>query len=229
MPSEQSGRSRSGAEATGVSVRGFELGPFQTNCYVVSEPGGGCWIVDAGFDPGELIDWIRGADLRPQLVILTHAHIDHIAGLDEVRRAFAGVPVVIHAAEAGFLGDARLNLSAALGEPFETGGPDRTLAEGDELTLGDSRWRVLHTPGHSPGGVALVCEALGLALVGDTLFAGSIGRHDFPTSDGPLLVRSIREKLYALDERTRVLPGHGPETSIGREKRSNPFVRGELR
>lgn len=109
--------------------------------------------------------------------------------------------------------------------PVTTPGPDRTLEGGEELTLAGTTWRVLHTPGHSPGGITLVHDASNTAIVGDTLFAGSVGRSDFPTSDPDALVRSIRDTLYALPDDTRVLPGHGPATTIGREKRSNPFVR----
>lgn len=227
----------------GVRVEGFTLGPFSTNCYVVhAPPDRECWIVDASFSPSPMIERVRRLGLRPSLVILTHAHVDHIAGLDEVRRAFASPPegqgggplVAIHEAEAGFLEEPMLNLSGQYGVPFSTGGPDRALRGGQRLELGGTRWNVLHTPGHSPGGITLFWEggsedeggeAAPAAIVGDTLFAGSIGRADFPTSDEAALHRSIREVLYRLPDRTRVYSGHGPATTIGREKKSNPFVR----
>jgi glyoxylase-like metal-dependent hydrolase (beta-lactamase superfamily II) len=136
------------------------------------------------------------------------------------------VPVWGHGAEAAWLNDPVLNLSAMMGMSVTAPGPDRLLAEGEWLTLGDSRWLVLHTPGHSPGGVTLWCEAGGVAIVGDSLFAGSVGRTDFPGSDPAVLERSIRGKLYVLPDSTKVLPGHGPATTIGREKKSNPYVRG---
>lgn len=210
-----------------LRIEGFTLGPFATNCYVVwAEGSAACWIVDASFEPEEMIDRVRAEGLEPRLIILTHAHIDHIAGLDELRRAFPGTPAAIHQAEAEFLEDPMLNLSGAYGEPFSTRRAERSLEAGEELELSGTRWRVIHTPGHSPGGITLWCEAGGVALVGDTLFAGSIGRFDFPTSDERALYSSISKKLYALPDATRVLPGHGPETTIGREKRSNPYVRG---
>jgi glyoxylase-like metal-dependent hydrolase (beta-lactamase superfamily II) len=206
------------------------LGPFATNCYVVhAPPSKDCWVVDASFEPGALVERVRRLELTPRLVILTHAHIDHIAGLDEVRRAFAKEKprVLIHEAEARFLEDPMLNLSGLYGAPFSTGPADGTLRGGETLELGATRWRVLFTPGHSPGGITLVCDAARVALVGDTLFAGSIGRFDFPTSDEAALYRSIREDLYALPDETKVYPGHGPPTTIGREKRTNPYVRAQ--
>lgn len=215
-------------------IRSFCLGPFATNCYVVTPSGvaadlnaagSPCWIVDAGYDPDELIGHIQARGLDPQAVILTHAHFDHIAGLFDVRRAFPGVPILMHEAERSWLNDPVLNLSALFG--LEGTGPeaDRFIDEGRTLKLGPDEWRVIHTPGHSPGGITLYHEPSKQALVGDTLFAGSIGRHDFPGSDGPLLLRSIREKLYALPDEVSIYPGHMAPTTIGREKRSNPYVR----
>lgn len=206
------------------------LGPFETNCYVVRpEPlarGGPCWIVDAGFEPGALVSLVRDRALRPELLILTHAHGDHIAGVREVLAAYPGLPLLIHEAEAEWLSDPDLNLSAAIGMPVTTPRADRLLKGGDVLELAGSRWRVLHTPGHSPGGITLHNAEDRAALVGDALFAGSVGRTDFPGSDAGTLARSIREKLYTLPDETVAYPGHGPETTIGREKRTNPFVRG---
>lgn len=214
--------------ATDSRVEGVSLGPFQTNCYLVSSPAtDDCWIIDASFDPQVLIERIRGAGLRPVRIILTHAHMDHIAGLDDLRKAFGAVPVSIHEAEAGFLAEPELNLSAGYGFPFSTSGPDETLKGGERLTLGEDEWVILHTPGHSPGGLTLWNERTGDAIVGDTLFAGSVGRSDFPTSDEQLLKSSIRDTLYRLPDETVCHPGHGPTTTIGREKRSNPFVRAQ--
>jgi hydroxyacylglutathione hydrolase len=207
-------------------LEAFALGPFGTNCYVVhAPPDPACWIVDAGYGPAPMIERIREAGLRPERILLTHAHVDHIGGLTEVRRAFPGVPTAIHPAERDWLGDPTLNLSAAMGDPFTAAPAEESLEEGQTLTLAGAEARVLHTPGHSPGGVTLVLDGSEAALVGDTLFAGSIGRFDFPTSDQDRLFASIRDKLYALPDAFTAHPGHGPPTTIGREKRSNPFVR----
>lgn len=208
-----------------LTIEPFALGPFETNCYLVHAGGPNCWIIDASFGPAPIVRRVRELAKTPAAIILTHAHVDHIAGLGELRDAFPDTPILIHRAERDFLADPTLNLSAALGEPVVAPPADRLLTHCETLGLDGSAWRVIHTPGHSPGGITLVCDEARVALVGDTLFAGSIGRFDFPTSDGEALFDSIRRSLYTLPDETRVLPGHGPETTIAREKQTNPFVR----
>ncbi|MFO0963474.1 MAG: MBL fold metallo-hydrolase [Phycisphaerales bacterium] len=216
-----------------VEIRAWSLGAFETNCYVVTtRPQAGaprdpaCWIVDPGEDPAEVIEFIRQERLQPAAILLTHAHADHIAGLREVRAAFPGVPTLLHRAEWDFLDDPQLNLSAFVGMPLSLAPAEGELSDGQTLDLNGARWRVLHTPGHSPGGVTLVCDAAGQAIVGDTLFAGSIGRTDFPTSDPAAMARSLLGTLLSLPDAVRVHPGHGPSTTIGAERRSNPFLQG---
>lgn len=210
-----------------AAINTFTLGPWDTNCYVVSyPPDPACWVVDVGFEPGELIDAIAKGGLSPRAVILTHAHLDHIGGVDELLARFPGVSVMIHEAEGDWLRDPRLNLSAFMGAGVTAHGPDRVLHDADELTLAGRAWRVLHVPGHSPGGIGLYSAGDATVISGDALFAGSIGRTDFPGSSMEVLAGSIRSRLYALPDDTAVLPGHGPPTTIGREKRSNPYVRG---
>ncbi|MFG0274803.1 MAG: MBL fold metallo-hydrolase [Phycisphaerales bacterium] len=218
------------ADTDQIEIERFSLGPFETNCYLLrvadgagSVPEG--WIIDAGMDPDALIDRARASGARISKVVLTHAHADHIAGLGAVKAAFHGAEVLLHRAEKAWPGDPTLNLSAAFDAPFRAPEADRLLEGGETLELGSTRWRVIHTPGHSPGGVTLYCEAAGVAFVGDTLFAGSIGRFDFPTSNEQDLFHSIRDTLYSLPDDTRVLPGHMGETTIEREKKTNPFVR----
>ena len=220
---------RSPTETVSPVVQPFELGDFQTNCMLVTsgspEPGAACWIVDAGFDPEPMLDAARDQDLRVELIVLTHAHCDHIAGLAEARSRHPDAPIVMHELEREWLADPMLNLSAALGLSITAPSADRFIEPGDELTLGETTFRIAFTPGHSPGGVSLIHEPSKTAIVGDTLFNGSIGRTDFPGSDHATLERSIREQLYTLDPETVCYPGHGPTTTIGREMATNPFVR----
>ena len=221
-------------------VERFVLGPFETTSYLVWVPnpdqgGGGeparagaeCWIVDPSFEPEALVERARALGVRVRGVVLTHAHVDHIAGVVDVLSAFPGTPVMLHAAEEAWLNDPLLNLSMMMGLPVTAPGPDRVLRDGEELSLGGTRWRVMHTPGHSPGSVTLYHAGSGQALVGDLVMAGSVGRTDFPGSDGQMLVQSIKRRVYTLPDETKLFPGHGPPTSVGRERRSNPFVRGE--
>ena len=208
-------------------VETFELGPFQTNCYLVRpDPDAtACWIVDCGFEPDALLRAVEDRDLQAEACVLTHAHCDHIAGLHELRRRLGPVPIWIHHAERAWLEDPMLNLSAAMGLRVTAPPPDHVLEHDGPLRVCGQDWRVLHTPGHSPGGITIVHDASRTALVGDTLFNGSIGRHDFPNSDFSTLEHSIKTKLYTLPDETRVYPGHGPATTIGHEKATNPFVR----
>lgn len=208
-----------------LEIEVFTLGDFQTNCFVVSRPSGAAWLVDVGQNPGEMLEHVEERGLIVEKIILTHAHADHIAGLGEAMRKFPGVPVYIHADEKEFPGDAALNLSLYISQPTVAPDPTDTLAHGDTLGLDGLSFEIRHTPGHSPGGATLYQPENKVAIVGDTLFAGSIGRFDFPTSDGPLLIRSIHEQLLTLPDDTRVLPGHGPETTIGQERAGNPYLR----
>ncbi len=220
-------------------IKKFELGEWMTNCYVIhvesaeqnetsavaaSAIGRPCWIIDAGFDPYRLTAYIRDHKRVPQAVLLTHAHLDHIAGLSDLREKWPDLPILIHRAEQAFLTDPMLNLSVILEEPLVCPEATGFLEHGQALDIGGLRCEVRHTPGHSPGGVTFHFPQERVAFVGDTLFASSVGRTDFPTSDHELLFKSIRTQLLNLPDDTRVLPGHGPETTIGRERRSNPFL-----
>ncbi|MFN3167322.1 MAG: MBL fold metallo-hydrolase [Phycisphaeraceae bacterium] len=209
--------------ANTAKIQTFCLGQWQTNCYVLSV-GRSCWLVDAGFEPGPMLDYIDEHRLKAEKIVLTHAHLDHIAGLNEVRHRQPDVPILIHAEEEAFLTDTRLNLSAAFVQPVVAPEATDLLRHGDALDLAGVRFEVRHTPGHSPGGITLYQPEHRVAIVGDTLFAGSIGRYDFPTSDGDTLMRSIHQQLLTLPDDTRVLPGHGPETTIARERATNPYL-----
>ncbi|MEM8783120.1 MAG: MBL fold metallo-hydrolase [Planctomycetota bacterium] len=206
-------------------IERFELGAWGTNCYLLYGDGQGeATLIDAGFEPEAMLERADALGLEIGRVLLTHAHVDHIAGLSGVRKRHPDVSVYIHDAEAGFLGDAGLNLSAFLAEPIVVDPADGRLAAGESIDIAGAAWEVRHSPGHSPGGVTLYEPTQGVAIVGDTLFAGGVGRTDFPTSEPATLIRSIREQLLTLPDATRVLPGHGPETTIGRERATNPWL-----
>ncbi len=208
----------------------FPVGPIQANCVLLGDAEAG---VVAVIDPGEeaetIVDRIERSGLEPAMVLHTHGHIDHAGGTaDLVRRLSAGLPVGLHRDELELYRNLAMQ-GRMFGVESETPPePDLWLDHGLEIELGSLRLEVRHTPGHSPGGVCFVVHGAPdpTVVVGDVLFAGSIGRTDLFGGSFPILERSIREQLYSLPDDTRVICGHGPDTTIGHEKRTNPFVRG---
>ncbi len=214
-----------------VRIEAFVDPMFGENAYVVTAPGDGGsaagWIIDPGFPPqvDQLLGHVAEAGVIVEKIVLTHGHADHIAGLDVVHAAHPDAPVYLAAADQPMLHDGDLNLSSPFGLDVTVDtDADHDLPEGTELKLGRTTWRVLDTSGHSPGGRSLYCAAAGMAIVGDALFAGSIGRTDFPQCDHARLIRNIREKILTLPEETVVYSGHGPATTVGNERKLNPFV-----
>ncbi|MBK8913635.1 MAG: MBL fold metallo-hydrolase [Phycisphaerales bacterium] len=200
---------------------------FAENCYVLWLDGASqAWIVDPGFPPTpqEVESLLDQAGLTAAAIVLTHCHVDHIAGVDPLRAALPGVPLIAPRAEADMLESPMGNLSAALGASISTAPAEQWLAPGDRLTMAGEDWRVLDVSGHSPGGLAFYSALHEVVISGDALFAGSVGRTDFPGSSSTRLLRNIREHLLTLPDETTVLSGHGPPTTIGRERKSNPFV-----
>ncbi|HWE53147.1 MAG TPA: MBL fold metallo-hydrolase [Bryobacteraceae bacterium] len=182
-------------------------------------------VVDPGDDVSEIAEILKRHGLKTKMIVITHAHIDHIGGAQKLR-AITGAPVYMH--EADKMLSNRLDIQAGwLGvETPEDPGIDIPAHEGDILRAGSVEAQVLHTPGHTQGSISLYLPKENKVIAGDTLFEGSIGRTDLPGGDTDQIKQSIQEKLYTLPDSTIVVPGHGGTTSIGREKRSNPFVRG---
>lgn len=208
-----------------LCLQTFCLGPWQTNCYVLHQEGSSkCWIIDASFEPQSLIAAVEQAGLTPEKIILTHAHIDHIAGLESVHARWPDAPILIHAMERDFLSDASLNLSIMSGIPIVAPEATDTLAHGQTISLDDLSFEIRHTPGHSPGGIAIINHDEKTAVVGDTLFENSIGRYDFPTSNPDDLFKSIREQLMTLPDDMHIHPGHGDSSTIGQERQNNPYL-----
>lgn len=215
-------------------VKTLVVGPLEANCYVVgcdTERTDGArdgMILDPGADAADIVRCIEQNTLTPRLIVCTHAHADHIAAAADLKAAFPESRFVISREEVGVLADENLNLSSFLGKPITPPEPDRLLDEGDVVELGEIRFRVIHVPGHTPGGICLYSEdaSAGLAVLfsGDALFARGIGRADFPGGDYDLLVEGIKTKLLTLDETCVIYPGHGPRTTVGEEKELNPFL-----
>ena len=201
------------------------LGAYETNCYILrsGEAAKDCLIVDAGLEADRLINFLKEHKLNPVAVVLTHGHIDHIAGVDALRAEFADIKVYIHKVDAKMLTEAEHNLSALAGVPFSADPADLFIEAGDVIEQVSIKLQVLHTPGHTPGGICLYSKDEGIVFTDDTLFADSIGRTDFPNGSTSQLLNSIKEKLFTLPDETKVYPGHGPITTIAREKAHNQF------
>lgn len=202
-------------------------GPFAENCYIVADRSSDdAVIVDPGEEAGLFLRRLETERWTLRAVWLTHAHLDHITGVEAVVGA-TGVEVYLHPADRP-LYDNVAEQGRWLGLRSEQPrAVDRDLEDGETLTVGGCSFEVVHVPGHSPGSVALIGH--GVAIVGDALFAGSIGRTDLPGGDTETLLTSIRERLLTLPDATVVYPGHGPTTTIGEERRNNPFLTGEIR
>ncbi len=203
------------------------LGEFETNCYVLrsSEAVKECLIVDAGLGAEKLIKLLHEDKLNPVSIVLTHGHIDHIEGVSALRAEFPDIKVYIHKLDAEMLTEPYTNLSAMTGAAFSVEPADFLLEEQSVIEQADIKLSVLHTPGHTPGGICLYCEDEGIVFTDDALFADSIGRTDFPNGNMEQLLQGIREKLFTLPDETKVYPGHGPMTTIAHEQKYNPFLR----
>ena len=189
-------------------LRKLVVGALQANCYILGcEKTGQGVVIDPGDEARRITKEVVDMGITVGDILLTHAHFDHTSGVPELKK-ITGAPVLIHPLDAGGLN-------------FR---PDGELSEGQEIPAGRFRLRVIHTPGHSPGGVCFFTP--GAVFTGDTLFAGSVGRTDFPGGSHENLVQAVVQKIFPLGDSVRVYPGHGPNSTIGRERTTNPFFRG---
>lgn len=203
-------------------IKDLVVGPLMANCFIF-----GCnktkeaVVIDPGGDADKILLSLADSELKVKYIINTHGHFDHVCGNGKMKDA-TGADILIHPLDAAMLGMLSSN-AAVFGISVENSPPcDQTIEEGETISFGNISLKVIHTPGHTPGGISLYTD--GIVFVGDTLFAGSIGRTDFPGGDYDTLISSIKTKLFDMEDDMRVLSGHGPETSIGSEKRFNPFA-----
>ena len=197
------------------------VGPIQANCYVLGcERTKEAAVIDPGGDVDKILMTLAKDKLRCVYIINTHGHFDH-TGDNKRLKEVTGAKLVIHRADAPMILDQGSSGSLWGMEVEDSPPPDLYVEERDVITFGDISLQVLHTPGHSPGGISLLSDKM--VFVGDTLFAGSIGRTDLPGGDYETLIRSVKEKIFPLGDDVVIYPGHGPKTTVGRERRSNPF------
>ena len=198
------------------------VGQMQVNCYILaSKNNSSTIIIDPGEEENKIKRILEKHKLKPSFIINTHGHIDHIGCDDRF-----GIPVYIHENDLALLKDPQLNLSTFLTSSYSIESHIKTLKDKENIELDDMQLEVIHTPGHTPGGICLLMKKPDdkILFSGDTLFCQGIGRTDFPGADEGLLIKSIKEKLFKLDDDTVVYPGHGPSSTIGEEKRNNPFL-----
>ena len=199
-----------------MKIEHLILGSYETNCYILRENEAvkDCMIVDTGLEAEALIEFLKSGQLNPAAAVFTHGHADHITGIPLLRENYPDIKIYIHKLDARMLTRATSNTKPA----------DELVEEGDVIEAAGIKLEVFHTPGHTQGGISLYSKDEKILFSGDTLFAGSVGRTDMPGGNMGQLIEGIKEKLLPLPEETLVYPGHGPATTIGQEKVSNPFL-----
>ena len=198
------------------------VGPLETNCYLVyCQDSLECAVVDPGAEADRIFLMIARKSLKPELILNTHGHIDHIGANKDIKEKF-NIPLYIHSADSPMLENVQQSEMAIFLGAVDSPSPDHLLNDGDKIKIGKSSLRVIHTPGHSPGSVSFLGD--GFLLSGDTLFFGGVGRTDLPGGSWKDMESSIKNKILTMPDEMVVLPGHGPSTTVGQEKRANPFI-----
>lgn len=214
-------------ESPPIRVACVVSAPFEENTYIAHLDGrNDCLVVDPGLEPDEILGYLDEHRLTPAAILITHGHSDHIAGNGRLKERFPNCPIVVSHGDAPKLTDPRLNLSAAFGAHLVSPPGDVLVREGDTYSAAGFDLEVREIPGHSSGHVVFIWQAVRPMVVfgGDVLFAGSVGRTDFSDGSFEQLATNIHQKLFTLPDDTQILPGHGPPTTVGHEKRTNPFV-----
>lgn len=206
-----------------MKIERLVVGAISTNCYLVmNEDTRDGFIVDPGDSEEKISAAIQKLNMAPKAILLTHGHFDHILAAEDIRKLFS-IPIYVGEAEKEIIEDSQGNLSGSFGKSIALK-PDQYVRDGQKLKIADFDIQVIHTPGHTKGGVCYYISSQETVFSGDTLFCESVGRSDFPTGSGPELIRSIRNKLLVLPDCVRVYPGHDQGTTIGHEKAYNAFL-----
>lgn len=205
-----------------MEIKRIATGAIEENCYLVWDEANQAVVIDPGDEASKIIDEITKLQLDVKKIILTHGHYDHVGAVNEVKKA-TGAQVICHQEEKSIVEDETLSLGLYLGKEVSLPKVDACVSEGDEISVGNLNFSVIHTPGHTKGGMCLLAgDSL---FSGDTIFYGTLGRWDFPTGDLSELTSSITRKIFNLPEDTVIYSGHGPETTVGAEKRQNEVYR----
>lgn len=209
-----------------LKINQLELGPIQTNCYIISDDQKNCLIFDPGEESAKIEAVLKKKGLTPLAILLTHAHFDHIGAVDDIRERYS-IPVYLHHLEKDWLSRPNLNGSGkyAAMPDYRLKDADVLLTDEKILEIGSFKMDIFHTPGHSPGSVSYSFGNEGFAIVGDVIFRGSIGRTDLIDGSEKRLLQSIEESILPLPEHMILYPGHGPETTPEQELASNPFLK----
>lgn len=215
-----------------MKIQWFRVGMYQTNCFLLTSEDGHCMVVDPGDGDDGVLEYLQKNNIQPERVFVTHGHMDHFADAANLAESY-NIPIDFAKKEVGYLFSQEVQRGPYEEEVFEeflqaveTRG--NLLQDGDTIQLGEIKFEILTLPGHSECGACLYTPEEKVIIVGDQLFAGSIGRTDMYRGSSTELIRSIKEKLLVLPEETVVLPGHGPQTTIGAEKKKNPFLAGDM-